>query len=179
MITPLHQRLRDATRPAHDAVDAVFDGFDLTERSGYVAFLRAHAAALSAMPPAPSGLPDLRLATLALSDLARLGAAPPPPAAPLPLTGTSERVGAYYTVAGSRLGGRILAARWRAGADPDTLSAGRYLSDREADAGFRAVRDLLEAEADRLSVDGLVAGALAAFEVFRLAGEAERTGGAA
>ena len=38
-----HRRLRAATAHAHEAVDAAFGGYDLSDRDGYTRFLSAHA----------------------------------------------------------------------------------------------------------------------------------------
>ena len=182
MFAPLRKTLRDGTRAAHDRVDAVFDRFALTEREGYGAFLSAHHAALTALPlePAPYGLPPIALAPLLAADLRALGAVPVS-GEPLALRGEDERLGAYYVVAGSRLGARVLEARWAEATDPVVRRAGRYLSDRTMAAGWTALGTVLSDEA-ALDGDRVLAGALAAFGVFERAGRdrlAQRLAGAA
>ncbi|MBB4657693.1 biliverdin-producing heme oxygenase [Parvularcula dongshanensis] len=168
-MTALRFELRTDTREAHETVDAVFDRFELGDPQGYAAFLRAHHAALTSLPldPPPYGLPPIRLLPLLEADLAALGDLPP--ARPLlALPGEAERLGAYYVVAGSRLGGRVLERQWR---EAGGRGPGAYLSDRETDACWRALLDLLK---DRsFPKEKVEAGARAAFDQFRAAGLSE------
>lgn len=108
--TSFHERLRKATRPSHDEVDALFGQFDLGERGSYGDFLAAHARALipledwidiadfGAAPRAPALRADLEA-------LARPLVEPAPLAWP---RSESERWGAAYVIEGSRLGGLVL-----------------------------------------------------------------------
>ena len=105
--------LRAATRSNHDAVDASFGRFDLTDRAGYARFLAAHARALPAVEAALAdmpGLPHLRpRAPLIEADLAALGFSLP---ALLPLPTPDDPATAFgmaYVIEGSRLGGGMLA----------------------------------------------------------------------
>ncbi|MGJ3630037.1 biliverdin-producing heme oxygenase [Sphingomonas sp. MMS24-JH45] len=104
--------LREATRPAHDGVDAADGRFDLGVREDYAAFLTAHARALPAaearmaMLPFAATLPPR--APLLAADLAALDVAPPDPLA-LPTVDEAAAWGTLYVVEGSRLGGAMLA----------------------------------------------------------------------
>lgn len=114
----VHRALRDGTRGAHDAVDAVFGGFDLTDRASYAAFLSAHAAVLLPLETIldEGGIgtliddwPARRRASVMAADLAALSRPLPSPARVAPLTSDAARLGALYVLEGSRLGGRMLA----------------------------------------------------------------------
>ena len=170
MSAPLRQRLRQETRTAHDRVDAVFERFVLTERASYGAFLAAHYAALTALPLdlAPYGLPPVGLAARLAADLHALGVAPVAGQVQT-MRGEDERLGAYYVVAGSRLGAQVLRARWAQASDPAVLGAGRYLSDGTM-AEWKALQALLSVGTG-IDGDRALDGALAAFGVFGQAGE--------
>ena len=165
--------LRTRTRAAHDRVDAVMGGFDLTEPAPYAAFLTAHAEALAeAVPmPPPLGLPDLKLAALAAADARDLGAEPARPA-PRDWPSEAEAVGAYYVVTGSRLGGRLLEAEWRKAEDPCVRAAGRYLADRGHDVAWKALCAALPSLSGER--EAVLRGAEAAFAIFERAGRAAR-----
>lgn len=134
-----HRRLREATAHAHAAVDAVFGGYDLSDRDGYARFLSAHAAAMVPLEAALDAAgaervtadwasrkrADLILADLAMhsdrgqADLVEAGW----PSSPFDQLGFgAERstkaqdllpilAGVLYVVEGSRLGGKFLARR--------------------------------------------------------------------
>ncbi len=76
-------QLRAATRSDHEAVDAAFGRFDLTDPADYGCFLAAHARALPAVEAAlanVAGLPPLRpRAPLLHADLAALSLPVPGP----------------------------------------------------------------------------------------------------
>ena len=176
---PLRRRLRDETRPAHDRVDAAFDRFDLTDAHALGGFLEAHHEALSALPldPAPLGLPGVTLLPLLRADLAALGLGAPV-GEPVALASEAERLGAYYVVAGSRMGAQVLSARWREASCPRALSAGRYLSDRTMIRGWKALGAALPA-VPVAEHDAVIAGALAAFGRFEAAGRGQAARGLA
>ncbi len=82
-----HRRLRAATAHAHEAVDAVFGDYDLTDRDGYTRFLSAHAAAMVPLEAALDAAGAERVTgdwgerkrgQLILADLAALNAQPHP-----------------------------------------------------------------------------------------------------
>lgn len=110
--------LREATAPDHHRVDQAFSAFDLSEATGYRAFLRAQAHALLPVEAALDAagaervVPDWPLRRRAgplLADLTGMGAASDPPE-PFPaLASPAGMLGAIYVLEGSRLGGRVLA----------------------------------------------------------------------
>jgi heme oxygenase len=107
--------LRSATAPEHEAVDAAFGGFDLTDTKAYGRFLGAHARALPAVEAVlagVAGLPPLRSRTALLAaDLAALDLPVPPP---LPFAAPQDQASAFgmaYVIEGSRLGGGMLSKR--------------------------------------------------------------------
>ena len=111
-------RLREATAPDHEQVDAAFSRFDLGTRAGYIAFLQAQAAAFLPVERAIedndvaailSDWPARRRSHLLTADLAALGAKPDGGIAAPPLPSSSAVLGAVYVLEGSRLGGRLLA----------------------------------------------------------------------
>lgn len=113
-----HRALRDGTRGSHDAVDAVFGAFDLSDPASYAAFLAAHAAVLLPYEAAleAGGIerlvpdwPERQRSAAIVADLAALSHPLPAAAAVAPLTGAGAVLGAAYVLEGSRLGGRMLA----------------------------------------------------------------------
>lgn len=162
-------RLRAATRASHDAVDAAFGDYDLSDRDAYRRFLRAHARALPAAEGALGGLAFARTlpprTTLLARDLAELGEAMPP-ALPFALHGDAALWGALYVVEGSRLGGVMLARS--AGADLPS----RYLSAAHGAGQWRAIREAIDvagAGAPPAWHDALVTGAAATFDLYAAA----------
>lgn len=125
-----HQALRAATAAAHDRVDSAFAAFDLSDRDGYAAFLRAHAEVLL---PLEESLPGERITAdwedrkrghLLREDLALLRDAGPPTARAHPACADlgpggewsdASLAGMLYVIEGSRLGGRFLARKLPAG----------------------------------------------------------------
>jgi heme oxygenase (biliverdin-IX-beta and delta-forming) len=135
-----HRRLREATAHAHEAVDAVFGDYDLTDRDSYARFLSAHAAAMVPLEAAldVAGAEHVtadwgmrKRGDLILADLAALGSnraqAEPVEAGWIStpfdkLRASAERgagaedllptlAGILYVVEGSRLGGKFLSRR--------------------------------------------------------------------
>lgn len=122
-----HRRLREATAHAHEAVDAAFGGYDLTDRDSYVRFLSAHAEVMVPLEAALDAAGAERVAPdwgmrkrgeLILADLAALDARPPAVRnEPIKLgrNGSEDLLstlaGVLYVVEGSRLGGKFLARR--------------------------------------------------------------------
>ncbi|KQM98209.1 biliverdin-producing heme oxygenase [Sphingomonas sp. Leaf25] len=137
------QALRAATAAAHDAVDAAYARFDLTDRAGYAAFLTAHArilppveAALAACP----ALPGFRPRTPALAaDLAALGRAMPVPMTVSIPHDPAAAWGMFYVVEGSRLGGVMLARQVAPGLPHAYLAAGHGAGD------WRTIRAAIDA----------------------------------
>lgn len=157
-------RLRAATGPDHDAVDAAFGRFDLTDRGDYAAFLTAHARALPAVEAALERfdalpMPPHRREALA-ADLAALGIAMPEPL-PFALADADAAWGALYVTEGSRLGGIMLAGRVGAGLPS------AYLSARHEKGAWRALLAAIDAAVTTPdAIDRAVAGARATFALY-------------
>ncbi|MEO8618393.1 MAG: biliverdin-producing heme oxygenase [Sphingomicrobium sp.] len=109
--------MRESTRSAHDRVDAVFGGYDLSRPDDYASFLIGHAAAFLPIEHAldrggaEQFLPDWnesRRATLLAEDLAELGIDLPRQIEPPEFASDAEMLGALYVIEGSRLGGAML-----------------------------------------------------------------------
>jgi heme oxygenase (biliverdin-IX-beta and delta-forming) len=128
-MTPARAALRDGTRAEHDALDALFARFDLTDRGHYARFLAAHAEAglpvEAALDGAEALFPDWparRRGPALVADLAALGqAVSVAPIAPLPEP--AAIAGAVYVLEGSRLGGQLLARRVGKGLPTEYLAA--------------------------------------------------------
>ena len=130
-IKPSHDALRTGTRDAHEALDGLFGGFDLADRTSYAAFLAAHAQALLPLEAALDAAgaervtpdwPQRRRGALLVADLAALGQPVPAPAAIPDIVGDGAIAGALYVVEGSRLGGRFLARQVAPGLSTDYLN---------------------------------------------------------
>ena len=168
-------RLRAATRASHDAVDAAFGDFDLTDRDAYRRFLVAHARALPAAEIALSALAFARTLpprrTLLSDDLAALGY-PMPPALPFAVPDEAGLWGALYVVEGSRLGGVMLARS--VGADLPS----RYLVAAHGPGQWRAIREAIDAAGVGASPawrKALLTGAAATFDLYARAADFDRT----
>ncbi|MDB5412654.1 MAG: heme oxygenase [Rubritepida sp.] len=108
--------LRQATAPLHEAVEARFEGLDLTDAADYGRFLAIHAMSILPLEAAlddagiAATLPDWharkRGAALA-EDLAALGQ-PMPEGHTIRLASGAEALGAAYVLEGSRLGAAML-----------------------------------------------------------------------
>ncbi|PCD02566.1 heme oxygenase [Sphingomonas spermidinifaciens] len=111
-----HRLLRDATREAHERLDAQFAGFDLATRDGYAGFIGAQASAMMAVEAALDAAgaerviddwPARRRSDALRRDAAALGIEPHPLDPPA-LAGEAAIAGALYVVEGSRHGARFL-----------------------------------------------------------------------
>ncbi|WP_294190387.1 biliverdin-producing heme oxygenase [uncultured Sphingomonas sp.] len=159
-------RLRDATRASHDAVDAAFGGYDLSNRDDYRRFLGAHARALPAAEQALGALAFARTlpprTPLLEQDLADLGEQMP---GSLSFACADEAAlwGALYVVEGSRLGGVMLSRS--VGSDLPH----RYLAAAHGPGQWRAIRDAIDAAGRDASTewyDALLNGAAATFDLY-------------
>ncbi|QDP18933.1 biliverdin-producing heme oxygenase [Sphingomonas xanthus] len=148
-----HAELREATREAHDAIDAAFSALNLGERDDYAAFLTAHAMAFLPVEQAlaDSGADELfpgwlgaRRADLLLADLDALGIAVPPPEQAPTYADRAALLGGLYVIEGSRLGGKLLRREVGEG-----LSAG-FLNAETPPGHWRAFLAIL----DRLIYSG-------------------------
>ena len=161
--------LREATRGAHEAVDAAFGGYDLADADGYRAFLTAHARALPVAEARMQSLPFVTMRTpLLAADLADLDVAMP---APLPLDAVDEAGawGALYVVEGSRLGGAMLARGVPAG------WPSRYLGAVHPPGQWRALRAAIDDAGNGRDAGWhtrMIAGALAVFDLYARAATA-------
>lgn len=128
--------LKLATADRHEALDQAFAGYALATRSGYAAFLRAHAAALFPLEERLESLgiaqwlpdwPDRRRRDALAHDLAQLGLSRPAPLA-VPAIDVRGIAGAAYVLEGSRLGARFLARHVLASEDSSLHRATAYLT---------------------------------------------------
>jgi heme oxygenase len=158
-------RLRAATRSSHEAVDAAFGRFHLTDPTAYGRFLTAHARALPAVEAALAGnpaLPPLRPRTpLIQADLAALDL-PLPGQLPLPAPADpATAFGMAYVIEGSRLGGGILARQVPAGLPL------AYLKATHLPGEWRAFGQALDAAAeDEDWTTRAIAGAKQTFDLY-------------
>ena len=175
----LRSRLREETRPAHDAVDALFARCDLCTYSGLRIFLASHRDALTAFLwacPDPDLIPriDDALADLA-SDLRALEGCCPAILIAAPIQ--DDALAQAYLWHGSRLGTQVLARRFQsawAGSPPD---AGRYLNHAPDPAAWRDLSERLTALPARgVAADRTVAAAIAWFALFAAAARHHLTG---
>ena len=162
--------LRAATAAKHDAVDAAFGRFDLTDPTSYGQFLTAHARALPAVEQAlrqVEGLPAFALRSdLLRDDLTALGLSMPTLLPLAPPESDAAAFGALYVIEGSRLGGAMLARRV-----PESLPHS-YLSATHAPGGWRAFGDLLDRAARAGDPGWIDRAAVAAEATFDLYAEA-------
>ena len=164
-------RLRAATASDHDAVDAGFGRYDLSDADDYRAFLLAHAKALPAVEAWLEGIPGLaavrsRGEALA-ADLATLGEDMPAPMAFELPPSEAAGWGAMYVVEGSRLGGIMLSR-----SVPEGMPSA-YLGAKHLSGEWRALLAAIDQQpADETWVAEAVAGAKAAFALYRRAPEA-------
>ncbi|WP_431469735.1 biliverdin-producing heme oxygenase [Sphingosinithalassobacter sp. LHW66-3] len=190
-MNPAHKALRERTRGAHERVDAVFAGYDLSDRAHYAAMLAAHAEVLLPLEAAldragaesvTADWPERRRGAALQADLAELAGgpagAPPAPGAPIGTGGTppldtgagagadqATIAGALYVLEGSRLGGRFLARQLATGFPR------RYLDADQARGNWPKLLSKLDAvlyEPHALST--AVDAALDVFEAFETAG---------
>lgn len=168
-MTPV-ARLRAATAPSHDMVDAAFGGHDLTAVDDYARFLLAHARALPAAEhwfAAVRDLPPWRERTsLLTADLADLHHAMPSPLAFTLSDQPGAAWGALYVTEGSRLGGIMLARSVGTG-----LPA-RYLSAKHESGEWRALLAAIDGEGTSRGddwVNAAIAGAEVCFTLYRRA----------
>ncbi|MES2422108.1 MAG: biliverdin-producing heme oxygenase [Pseudomonadota bacterium] len=161
-------RLRAATASDHDAVDAGFGRYDLTDADDYRALLIAHAKALPAVEAWLEGIPGLaavrsRGEALA-ADLAALGEDMPVPMAFDLAPSEAAGWGAMYVVEGSRLGGIMLSRSVPAG------MPSAYLGAKHLSGEWRALLAAIDDQpADQAWVDQAIIGAKAAFDLYRRA----------
>lgn len=134
-------RLRSETRQAHEAVDDAFGAHDLSTSAGYVAFLGAHEVALAALAAQPE-LPRALLDWIAQDrariarDLTVLRARAVP--AQLPNLPPCHPLAVEYILRGSKMGLRMLWARWNAAQGTRAGATDHFLSNSPPDGSWRA-----------------------------------------
>ena len=165
-------RLRTATAPLHEQVDAAYAGFGFDQPGGYRRFLRAHSRVLGSLEVAleQAGITALlddwpsRVRRQALAaDLQTLGDPLPVPLPALQLPDPASCWGAAYVLEGSRLGGRVLARRLHL---IDPRAPTRYLEHGDVGRLWPGFLERLEAAAHPLGWPAMLAAAEATFELF-------------
>jgi len=172
--------LREATAPAHDAIDRQLQlGADLA-LDRYVRILRGFEGFLSAWEPAVAAVLTpasrewfsgrSRLAFVR-QDLAALapGASPGPAPALPPLPNRSAAFGAMYVLEGSALGGQVIARRVaeRFGFDGQRGAAYFHGFGERTGALWREFRERLEAEVDPAHRGDACVAAVGTFDALR------------
>jgi len=167
------QELRRRTADCHEAVDAAFGGYDLSDRDRYAALLTAHARALLPAEEALlrwPGLPRWRSRAQALrSDLASLEQAQP---AELGFALASEEAawGTLYVLEGSRLGNAMLSRQIGAG-----LPAA-YMGARHESGEWRALLKAFDTAGEQGGTEWLSRAVDGAEQTFALYLRAQREG---
>lgn len=176
----LRLRLRTATAPLHERVDAAFSSFDLGSLEGYRAFLRAHAQVLrplefeleaSGIETMLADWPWRSRRRQLQADLIELGDSAPCPRASAAPHGPGWCWGAVYVIEGSRLGGRVLAKRV---AEANPHAPLRYLAFSDAAPSWPAFIDQLDLHAAACPWNDVLAGACEVFERFVQAAQTQR-----
>lgn len=172
----IRDRLRAATRDAHERVDRRFSGYDLGKPLDYRCFLEAHHAVLPgcerALEASAAGrlIDDWarRVRTPALlADLDCLGGTQARAAPAGRRLAPAAAFGMLYVLEGSRLGGAILARRVLDGGSPRCAEATRYLRHGEGLRLWPSFLAALEASiAVRDDPDAVVACAIETFALF-------------
>jgi heme oxygenase len=164
--------LRSGTADCHAKVDLAFDRFRLDQHLSYLAFLTAHARALSPIETALHGsnlLPAWRpRMKLLKADILALGAVLPVPLVLGQKFGAGGLHGLLYVIEGSRLGGSVLSKRIGIGLP------GAYLGAVHEKGEWSALLTALDGRAMAQPASWLedaLGGARAAFALFGRAGE--------
>ena len=168
--------LRQATREAHDRLDALAADLPVSSDRHYARFLRAQFAARSAMEagfatiaPPQAGPPPVQT-QLIVEDLAELGHMLPSALARPALSSAAHALGAAWAIAGSSLGNRaMLARRHKAG----LTTAERFLSDQAMPDYFTSLLRVIENPANRAMENSAIEGAFITFRLFEAAFLAE------
>ena len=174
--SPLRWRLREETQSAHETLDKRVSAIDLTTEAGYVAFLKAQAAAYLSIAHLPQAPPQLAIrARLAMDDLSDLGITTGAlhriewPGTPEP-----DPLGVGYVVGGSSLGHRLLLQRWAESDNQRLLRASRFMHYDGLTVLWReTLRALQQVGLDERRCQSVLQSAKACFRIFDLAFEAE------
>ena len=153
--------LRALTRADHARLDDLFSALDITRRVDYARFIGVHLAVFEVLRPhlAPASLtrPQL-LAGLAClrRDLAILGQRRQETRAGHGEADGLDPLAVDYVVAGSRLGLKVLQARWASSSDPLVRAAGAYFTQPNAAPAWPKVCRALS----KVPVDSIRAGVI-------------------
>jgi heme oxygenase len=171
-----HRLLREATRDAHEALDALFTGFDLTSVEGYRRFIGAQADALL---PAEAALdaanasavvedwPARRRGHLLAADRDALGLSSRIVVDAPPVEAAAATAGALYVLEGSRHGARHLRKMVPSGSPTSFLDADH------PSGNWAKILDRIDMILyDTNAVDAALASALQMFAMFDRSGRA-------
>lgn len=168
----LRNKLRAATAPQHERVDAAFSAYQLDQTEGYRAFLQAHAQVLipleielerAGIDTMLNDWPVRSRRQALLADLRTLGCAEAPLTQPGVAPSPGWSWGAAYVIEGSRLGGRVLSRRV---AEANPSAPLRYLSHGSATPLWPSFLQQLEQQGSACDWSEVINGANTAFERF-------------
>ncbi|MEM8593089.1 MAG: biliverdin-producing heme oxygenase [Pseudomonadota bacterium] len=167
--------LRDRTSEAHHHLDIKVSQLDFTEREGLGTFLLGNAFAHDALRPhddAFDGHMRRRLDLLGEDmEVLHLPYAPQRLAFEPPTRETAP--GFRYVIAGSAMGGRVLAQRHASSPDPDVREARQFLGDDALIQFWRDVQGELQALPQKGSAfEAVIEGAVQCFKLFERAFDA-------
>ena len=153
--------LRALTRADHARLDDLFSALDITRRVDYARFIGVHLTVFEVLRPhlSPASLtrPQLLAGLTCLQrDLATLGQRRLETQAGHGEADGLEPLAVDYVVAGSRLGLKVLKARWAGSADPLVRAAGAYFTQPFAASPWPKVCRALS----KVPVDSARAGAI-------------------
>ena len=153
--------LKALTRVDHAHLDDLFSALDITRRVDYARFIGVHLAVFEVLRPhlSPASLtrPQLLAGLACLQrDLATLGQRRLETQAGHGEADGLDPLAVDYVVAGSRLGLKVLQARWAGSADPLVLAAGAYFTQPFAASPWPKVCRALS----KVPVDSARAGAI-------------------
>lgn len=170
MTPTFRERLRVETRPAHETLDALISTLDVSTREGFKAFCDIHLSCFTQL----RDLPNLDSATAALltrvtqalrGDLKTLGHTLSPLC--VQISRTTDPTAVAYVVGGSRLGSKVLKARWAVSSDQEVQAAASYFAQPAEGPYWKAVcADLAQIAPDSVRAANVVTDTKAVFEMF-------------
>lgn len=166
--------LREATRPRHDEVDALFGRIDLSDPADYREFLSAHAGALlpieewlgSHAALVVDDWPERSRTAALKADMAALAMAEPEQEAFSLSPDPASVAGVLYVVEGSKMGGRVLARSVGEGLPRQYLAAGG-----NGEAWKKLISRLDDIVVTGAQLDAATRAASIAFDRFAIAGQ--------
>lgn len=171
----LRHRLRSDTRTAHETLDGIVVNLHLANFQDLSVFLRAHCRALTSLDLSFCGQHNLvshQLSTVQ-SDIQRLQITPSRPFRGGSVTGNLDPDGVTYVIAGSHLGGKILAKQLALSEDPRVLPLQLFNDDRVALTWTNLVARLRTKPACGVPANRMVNSALTCFDVYSAAFQTE------